>query len=359
MPPKKKSSANLIFYGVLLVMIAWMTLHMAASFALTEGLVLTGEVEKSLFWQYVLLDFCDHISNNPMEFTFNAYTKDALLYGGLTWMMIVLMIENGKRNYIHGKEFGTSRWGGPSDIRDLFAVNLEKEEIRQAKRVRNPIGRWQVRRKIFRECELDGQFFRKEKLDQLQREAKDRDLYNEAVKKAKAEINEQILLAKRQAWKPLQLKADVENRVKEIERSPIYSKYEKKIKIEAAKKEYERKLAGFYRGKDKIEKIKRKYKDADMLFTKTERISFYNFKLNNNTIIVGGSGSGKTRGFVMPNILQAHESGCLNLLKEDTGVNDTQMRRRKPLALTQGSTLSKISLWVQTDKYYNTIVNAS
>ena len=60
--------------------------------------------------------------------------------------------------------------------------------------------------------------------------------------------------------------------------------------------------------KEKVEAIKRKYADADALFTKTERISIYNFKLNNNTLILGGSGSGKTRGFVMPNILQAHSS---------------------------------------------------
>ena len=45
-----------------------------------------------------------------------------------------------------------------------------------------------------------------------------------------------------------------------------------------------------------------------MLFTQTEHISFYNYILNQNTLILGGSGSGKTRGFVMPNVLQAHSS---------------------------------------------------
>ncbi len=59
---------------------------------------------------------------------------------------------------------------------------------------------------------------------------------------------------------------------------------------------------------EKIKAIKKKYKNADALFTKTERISIYNYVLNNNTLILGGSGSGKTRGFVMPNILQAHSS---------------------------------------------------
>lgn len=60
--------------------------------------------------------------------------------------------------------------------------------------------------------------------------------------------------------------------------------------------------------KEKIKAINAKYENADMLFTKTERICMHNFVLNNNTLIIGGSGSGKTRGYAMPNILQAHSS---------------------------------------------------
>ncbi len=65
-------------------------------------------------------------------------------------------------------------------------------------------------------------------------------------------------------------------------------------------------------GKDKyveLELIKRDCnEDADMILTDTERISIYNRELNNNTLVIGGSGSGKTRGIVMPNLLQAHSS---------------------------------------------------
>lgn len=60
--------------------------------------------------------------------------------------------------------------------------------------------------------------------------------------------------------------------------------------------------------KKKILDIKKKYADADMLLTATERISIYNYKINLNTLIIGGSGSGKTRGYVCPNILTAHSS---------------------------------------------------
>ena len=59
---------------------------------------------------------------------------------------------------------------------------------------------------------------------------------------------------------------------------------------------------------DEIKKIKIKYKDADMLLTNSERASIYNFILNNNVVVIGGSGSGKSRGFAVPNLLQAHSS---------------------------------------------------
>ena len=60
--------------------------------------------------------------------------------------------------------------------------------------------------------------------------------------------------------------------------------------------------------KRQIELTKKQYKDADILLTRTEKVSMLNYELNSNTLIIGGSGSGKTRGFVMPNILQAHSS---------------------------------------------------
>ncbi len=55
--------------------------------------------------------------------------------------------------------------------------------------------------------------------------------------------------------------------------------------------------------------IAARYKDMDMPLTMTEKISFINNQsINMNTLIVGGSGTGKTRGYVMPNLLQAHSS---------------------------------------------------
>lgn len=61
--------------------------------------------------------------------------------------------------------------------------------------------------------------------------------------------------------------------------------------------------------KIKIEEAKAKYQDcSNIIFTQTEKICMYNYELNNNTLIIGGSGSGKTRGYVLPNILQCCDS---------------------------------------------------
>lgn len=48
--------------------------------------------------------------------------------------------------------------------------------------------------------------------------------------------------------------------------------------------------------------------DSEMILSASERICIHNRELNNNTLVIGGSGSGKTRGIVMPNLLQGHSS---------------------------------------------------
>jgi type IV secretion system protein VirD4 len=57
-----------------------------------------------------------------------------------------------------------------------------------------------------------------------------------------------------------------------------------------------------------------KYKDKNyqnnMLFTQTESMSLNTRQTmrNNNVLVIGGSGSGKTRGYVKPNLMQLHTS---------------------------------------------------
>lgn len=316
MTPKKKSMFDPIIYGVCLLVVLYIALHAATVYEYVRYMVETGDIKESSQMMTFINLLSERVVNTPLDFVITKYTQNFVIYGAFGWLIVVLAIVNGKKNYIHGKEFGTARWGTLADIRDLFAENIAKDEIKRANQIKTKLGRWKVRGNLYNECQRDGQLLEKAKLEVLKdREAArkqdgtyDRKLHAEEVKRIKDETKKTVALAKCQAWKPDRLKVDYEARLKEIAESPLYDGAEKKVQEQKAKDEYEQKLNDFFNTYKKIEKIKAKYKDADMLFTKTERISLYNWKLNNNTLILGGSGSGKTRGYVMPNILQAHSS---------------------------------------------------
>jgi len=62
--------------------------------------------------------------------------------------------------------------------------------------------------------------------------------------------------------------------------------------------------------KDIARYLDKKHFEKNMLFTQTERMSLdtkQTFR-NNNVLIIGGSGSGKTRFYVKPNLMQMHSS---------------------------------------------------
>lgn len=76
------------------------------------------------------------------------------------------------------------------------------------------------------------------------------------------------------------------------------------VELKKAKKEKNKSVR-----KEKIADLKEKYADtSNEIFTQTEKVCIYNYELNRNVLIVGGSGSGKTRGYVLPNILQCANS---------------------------------------------------
>lgn len=317
MAPKKKSYFDYIVYVICLGLALFIAAHAAVAAAESAAMVAAGTLEESEMLVTGAQMLTERLTAAPLSLSITEYTKKFMFYGFFIWMIAVLAIENRKRNYIRGKEFGTSKWGTLSDIKDLFAENICREEIKKAKQVRTALGRARLKRKLYKECEKNGKTLEKAKLDELADEEHsrkaagtyDKKLHAEAVKKIKEEAAESVALAKREAWQPDQLKYDLELRLEEINNSPFYNGKEEKAKQEAlARDEYEEKMKQFIDSRKKIESIRRKYKDADMHFTKTERISIYNYKLNNNTLILGGSGSGKTRGYVMPNVMQAHSS---------------------------------------------------
>lgn len=316
MKPKKKSLFPLIIYGLFLIFTVYISIHAASAYSHTDKLISKGKIEESGRMPAFTTELSNRLTKKPFDFKKNKYTETSLIYGGLLWLIIVLCLESNKKNFIHGKEFGTAKWGGKSDISDLFADNIAKLEIERAKRLKTKIGRWLVKRKIFKECEKSGEILKKVKLENLKEREEElkqnggynKEAHNEAVRLIKEETDKEIVDAKKQAWKPYLLKCNYNDYINEIDENPLYNNSEKEERKLRAKAEYKKSLDMFYDTDKRISSIKKKYKDADMLLTKSERISIYNWKLNNNTLILGGSGSGKTRGYVMPNILQAHSS---------------------------------------------------
>ena len=316
MLPKRKNEKLPVFYAVGLIVALFVSLHGAVAYEDVATMVEIGAIEKRLAVFETIGYLSERLETSFFSIHFNEYTLKWLAGGAFAWLIVVAAIETQKRNYIHGKEYGTSRWGTLADIKDLFAENLEKIEINRAKRLGNIFGRWQVKNEIYKQCEKDGQAmlnFRLNRLKEAEEARKfnktaNKKLYKEEQKEIQRQVKEDVVIAKREAWQPEQFKLDYKARLQDIKDSQVFKDEEKREQENLAKKEYEAKLKEYYNYAGRVAKIRLKYKDADMILTKTERISIYNFKLNNNTLIIGGSGSGKTRSYVMPNLLQAHSS---------------------------------------------------
>ena len=250
MQPKKKSMADPIIYGLCLVIVLFLAFHGALAHEAVNEMVATGEIEENkLIFEWFNI-FSMSVAVNPLAIRINDFTKQWLMYCGFGWMIVVLAIENSKKNYIKGKEFGTAKWGTLSDIKDLFAANIEKDEIKRAKQTRWRLGRWKVKTNLYKKCEADGKMILNAKMQALKEEEAVRKsegranarLYKERQKEIREEVKNTVALAKRQAWEPDQLKADFELRLKEIDESPLFTDSERKGQKDIARREYEQRL---------------------------------------------------------------------------------------------------------------------
>jgi len=316
MKPKKKSSIGFFIGLIFLMAVAFVALHGAAAlsdiqsideeFEGLDGITAFGEA------------FTSRLSNpHVIEWTDNS--QNILILSLVGSFIVVAYIATNKRNTIAGKEHGTAKWGGISDIRDLFAANILKEEIRKALKTKFFITRYFAKRKVFKQAEINGRRFLAERLAvlndahdiQRERGTYNKRLYNEDKARIIKEVKTSVQEAKIEGWKPLQFKRILDIELSDAKKSfdmGYLSKSSYSKRISEATITYKKNVKAYYRGKNKVQQLKRQYKDADSIFTASEKASIFNYKINNNVLIMGGSGSGKTRGFVMPNLLQAHSS---------------------------------------------------
>ena len=334
MEPKKQSKGKYMIASIGLVIILMfsfsigMAMTKKSEVEINKGIKTEGIDSINLFLECLNTQ----IEKEPLNIEWNQYVKKSIMWGGFLWFLICASYFNSKKNYIAGKEYGTAEWGTQKDIKDLFASTLMEKEIKQAKRVRGVIGRWLELRNLKKTCRKNSYEIKLVEMKKLEEwkaqniprfkifSRKQRQSRKDLKKEYIDRKNEIKQVAKKrnidtlkEAWKPYAIKDKYNMEIESIDRKytekiEIITEVDKEAAEQKAKKYYKNELKSFYSGKKNIQKIKNKYENADALFTKTERISIHNYILNNNTIILGGSGSGKTRGFVMPNILQAHSS---------------------------------------------------
>lgn len=402
-PIGKRKSDNYVIYIICLVVVLYLALHSAICWETTLQMVSSGQIiEKDKLFTFIQL-LTERLNSNPMDIQTNAYTVKFLLSSALGWFVVCAAIEDNKKNYISGKEFGTAEWGTKNDIVDLFADTIKQQELKKAKKMKgivvklkkgipffismtlflieiiavilftglakqkaskygigsiffllllsqNHIAKFilskirimNMRKKELKLTQKYYQNERKRKLETLksreedeEQERKDREkqlkastnplaveelkkLQNEQkdVKKTHKKREEEILQELKeekirmegQAWKPDLLKEERKETLKKIEEEVnknLLESDEAKERRNEVNRKYEYSLVEYYDVKKRVKQVEEKYKNADILFTATEKISFYNYVLNLNTMILGGSGSGKSRGYVLPNLLQA------------------------------------------------------
>lgn len=312
MKPKKKSILPFIIGAMAFAFSAYLAFFFGIGFdkanALLESGTITEREYQSTGFKYAL----EQLAYNSSEIYWTDFTKKSLIYCCGLCGLILLMIYSSKKNYIHGKEFGTARWGTVSDVRDLFAQTIANKEIARIKRMKGFIGKKLVKHDMMKECKAESNFIIKQRLDRLnevelerkKNKSYNKKLHEEEVKKIHKEEKEALEKAKLNAWKPDRYAKDCKEEIAEVKALAYLTDTEKQSQIDAIKKKYEEKTKDFFDTETRIAEVKSKYAHADMLFSQNYKMSFFNYVLNQNVLILGGSGAGKTRGYVIPNILQ-------------------------------------------------------
>ncbi len=310
MKPKQKSIVPLIVGVIAIAFSIYLGLNFGIGFERANDMLMSGAISQGDYQRTGFVEGLKCFANSEKVY-WTTYSPKALFWCCGACVLILLMYSSSKRNYIRGKEFGTSRWGTINDVKDLFASTIEKKEIARVKRI-NGLGRFVVKREMMKECESESSFIVSQRLKRLEEEelerkrnkTYDKKLHKEEVAKIRSEEKEALKKSKLNAWKPDRYKLDCEEEINEIKGYAYLTDAEKEEQIEAVKKKYADKTAEFFDTEVRVSEIKKKYEHADMLFSANYKMSFFNHILNQNVLILGGSGAGKTRGYVIPNILQ-------------------------------------------------------
>ena len=329
MKPKKKQVDNLILYGISLILIIYLTFHAAVCYE---------EVKNSSPWLMPFLQALgNQIEERPFQFQMNQYTNKFLVWSCFGWFLTVAAIENSRKNYIHGKEFGTSRWATKKEIQDLFSETILAKELRKAKKLKHFWGRFIIARKIKKDHKKVKTIVVKQRLHFLKDELSKGVIKKEEYENQKAQIcideEKQMRAAMEQEWKPFFWKREMKE-----ETAKISAEQKRKVK-----KLYTHKIREFGKVhyKEEVERLNNRLKNADIILSKTEKVCVYNWEINMNMMLLGGSGAGKTRSYMLVNILQLASAGT-------NGKGGLSMAVTDP----KGEILEKVGYYLEHVQHY-------
>lgn len=226
MKPIKKSKTGLVVCVVVLVIVAFLSLHLAMAYewAVENPIVkvMYNGAEKEKFNITGLLEqWWASFSKTPTKIHFNEYTaKVMIICCGFT-LIVLAYLATSRRKYISGKEYGSAVWGYPQQLNLLGWLGVKKLLIKRAK-------------------------------------------------------------------------DDLKKNIQLIKKDKSLTDYEKKRIIKEKETRHNNKIK-------KIEKDTNK--NSEIILAHNVKFCIYNQDINSNVMIYGGSGAGKSRGIVMPNIL--------------------------------------------------------
>ena len=169
--PKKQGSLEYIVVIITFLIAAFLSIKVGMAMTqkmeieAAQGIAAGGAESVSLFFDCLNRQ----LNDSSLSFVWNDNTKKSLMVGGFIWFIAVAYYYTSKRKYIAGKEYGTAEWGTRKEINSLFAENIKNKELKQAKQVRNLIGRFFARMEVYKACKKNANERKAIELDCLNR----------------------------------------------------------------------------------------------------------------------------------------------------------------------------------------------
>ena len=353
-PVKKNPYTLLIIIGASTLLVVFFAIHIAGAYH--DLINIGGFDEHGINGINLLIDKTAVRLSSPVSFGWHEESPQVLTLIMVAWFLLVVSLTVNRRRFIHGREFGTARWAAPNELNDISAkatIKIEKRKLKkkfrkERKKERfiypflpprnNKLGIFGIIIALlfiaawsFITASIALQHISQfaSWLSGLPGISNALALMPPDTAPLAPTIAAALTIAaisitfckmsifligkitRREKSSEAQLVSDLTKDMKKV-----HEKYEtneiKKAEYEQKENETRKTLATLSKNSaDKLAKakvLKESRKNAETILTATERACIYNLKINNNVLIIGGAGSGKTRGFVIPNILQANSS---------------------------------------------------